>query len=242
MRVLVTGATGFVGARLTEILREKGHSVVAAVRRTPGKTLPHVSYVPIEDFDSIGGWSQAPEGVDCVVHTAARVHIMNEADPDALNAFRRVNVGVTLALAVSTRTFFYMYLQAKWVFWLYKVINPGFRGARPDDFKFASIAKQNVQDVFNASACILDIEHPKQSGLTMRTLETLGAEKKLITTNRDVRSYDFFDERNICVIDRQSPEIPAAFLTSPYVPVPPGIYGRYRLQGWMNEILEVTLR
>lgn len=149
---------------------------------------------------------------------------------------------VSKYLPSDVRTYFYLYLQAKWVYWLYKVTNPGFRSARLSDFKFSSIAKQTVQEVFNTSACILDIEHPKQSGLTMRTLETLGAEKKLITTNQNVRDYDFFDERNICVIDRQAPLIPADFLASPYVSIAPEVYGRYRLSGWMDEILEVTQR
>lgn len=145
-------------------------------------------------------------------------------------------------LGPNTTTFFYLYLQAKWVFWLYKAINPSFRHASPEDFKFQSIDKKTVQDVFNASACILDVEHPKQTGLTMRTLETLGASKKLVTTNKSVLEYDFFDSRNICVINRSTPVIPPEFLSTPYHPVDPDIYSRYKLEGWMDEILEVTQR
>jgi hypothetical protein len=147
---------------------------------------------------------------------------------------------VAKSLGPNAVTFFYLYLQAPWVFWLYKAINPSFRNARPHDFKFEPVDKKTVQEIFNDSGCILDVEHPKQTGLTMRTLETLGASKKLITTNRSVLSYDFFDARNICVIDRKAPAIPSDFLSTPYHAIDLEIYSRYRLEGWMDEILEVA--
>ncbi|MEZ1315604.1 hypothetical protein QIW53_06255 [Pseudomonas fluorescens] len=144
---------------------------------------------------------------------------------------------VSRVLQVGVRKYFFLYLQAKWVFWLYRFTNSSFLNSKLSDFSFHSIDKKTVQSVFNSSVCILDIEHPKQTGLTMRTLETLGACKKLITTNKNVVDYDFFDERNICVIDRLDPKIPADFLTQPYYPVPSNIYHRYRLAGWMDEII-----
>ncbi|WP_458128150.1 hypothetical protein [Pseudomonas sp. Z2-11] len=147
---------------------------------------------------------------------------------------------VKRTLDASARTYFYLYLQAKWVFWLYRFTNSSFKNASVSDFKYDSIDKSTVQSVFNSSICILDIEHPKQTGLTMRTLETLGARKKLITTNQDVIHYDFFDIRNICVIDRLDPQIPLSFLTEPYSPVPTPIYQRYKLEGWMDEIMEAS--
>lgn len=141
------------------------------------------------------------------------------------------------AIPSVARQYFYLYLQARWVFWFYRLTNSSFSNSSISEFKFDSIDKRTVQSIFSSSACILDIEHPKQTGLTMRTLETLGARKKLITTNKNVVEYDFFDERNICVIDRSNPRVPSGFLTEPYFPVPPYIYGRYRLEGWMDEIL-----
>ena len=60
-------------------------------------------------------------------------------------------------------------------------------------------------DVVRSSRAVLDIQHFKQTGLTMRTLETLGAGKKLITTNPDVKEYDFYDEGRVMTIDRANP-------------------------------------
>lgn len=134
------------------------------------------------------------------------------------------------------RAYYYLFLQAKWVYWAYRIINPAFISARLSDFNFKPLAKTDVQKIFFSSRAILDIEHPKQTGLTMRTLETLGARKKLITTNAQVMSYDFYRDSNICVVDRKVPVIPRDFLSTPYVEISPDIYRRYSLEGWLDEI------
>ncbi|WP_312669599.1 hypothetical protein [Stutzerimonas nitrititolerans] len=144
---------------------------------------------------------------------------------------------VAAGLGKEIRFYWYLFLQAPWVYWLYRVINPGFRSAKRMDFRFAPLTKSDVQRVFFSSCAVLDIEHPQQTGLTMRTLETLGARKKLVTTNSGVREYDFYSPHNICVIDRGDPVIPTTFLKTPYVDVDPDIYQRYRLEGWLDEIL-----
>lgn len=96
-----------------------------------------------------------------------------------------------------------------------------------------------MQRVFFDSRTILDIEHPAQTGLTMRTFETLGASKKLVTTNAQVRDYDFFDPSNILVIDRKSPpRIPESFLETAYVPAHADIYSKYSLQGWIKDVTD----
>ncbi|NNA97964.1 hypothetical protein [Pseudomonas gessardii] len=149
---------------------------------------------------------------------------------------------VAAALGKKSKIYWYLFLQAPWVYWLYKISNRSFREAKLTDFKFSSLTKSDVQSIFNASGCILDIEHPKQTGLTMRTLETLGARKKLVTTNQSVRHYDFFDECNICVVDRWAPKIPSDFLTTPYRDIDVNIYHSYRLEGWVDEIFQVAQR
>ncbi|BCA29875.1 CgeB family protein [Metapseudomonas otitidis] len=139
------------------------------------------------------------------------------------------------------RAYYYLFLQAPWVYWVYRIVNPGFSSARLSDFKFKPLTKADVQQIFISSRAVLDIEHPKQTGLTMRTLETLGARKKLITTNAQVMFYDFYQDSNICVIDRSAPVIPEHFLSTPYVDISPEIYQRYRLEGWLDEIFDGEL-
>jgi UDP-glucose 4-epimerase len=96
-RVLVTGATGFVGAALVPALQARGWRVRAAVR-SPGRTAADEETVVGslgEPFD----WAPALHGVDRVVHLAARVHVMQDTAADPLAEFRRTNVAGTLALA-----------------------------------------------------------------------------------------------------------------------------------------------
>jgi hypothetical protein len=132
----------------------------------------------------------------------------------------------------------YLYLQAPWVFHVYRWTNPAFRQAKIADFHFDALPRQVVQEVFRKSRAILDIEHPKQTGLTIRTIQTLGASRKLVTTNGRVREYDFFDPANVCVIDRKAAKIPDGFLETPYRPVDPSVLRKYSLDGWLGEILD----
>lgn len=98
--VLVTGATGFVGRALIDRLIADGGRPVRAAVRAPGATMPDgVSVVVVGGIDDHTDWSAAVEGVDTVIHTAARVHVMQERAADPLAAFRVVNVDGTLRLA-----------------------------------------------------------------------------------------------------------------------------------------------
>jgi UDP-glucose 4-epimerase len=96
-RVLVTGATGFVGRALVPFLRERGWFVLAAARADV-RTVADEQVVTGElgePFD----WTGVLRGVDCVVHLAARVHVMRDASSDPLAEFRRANVRGTIFLA-----------------------------------------------------------------------------------------------------------------------------------------------
>lgn len=102
-RALVTGATGFVGTRLCEVLSASGYRVVAAVHRKPGPKSPvqwHAErVVEVGELGPESDWSAALDGVDTVFHLAARVHVMRERNDDPLAAFRSVNAAGTVQLA-----------------------------------------------------------------------------------------------------------------------------------------------
>lgn len=142
-------------------------------------------------------------------------------------------------LPPSISTFWYLYLQAPWVFYVYRFLKPAMRRSRIDEFRFVTLSMSVVNDIFMSSRVVLDITHPRQRGLTMRTLETLGASKKLVTTNSAVSDYDFYDSTNIAVIDRHSPSIDPEFLRSGYSPLAPSIVSRYSLASWLDEVLAV---
>ncbi|MSU96892.1 SDR family oxidoreductase [Pseudomonas mandelii] len=98
--ILLTGATGFVGgAILKRLHHENKHSVVVAVRDKSRVPIQGVPKVCIESFDGVTRWEEHLTGSNIVIHTAARVHVMNDVEADPLAAFRKVNVEGTLNLA-----------------------------------------------------------------------------------------------------------------------------------------------
>jgi nucleoside-diphosphate-sugar epimerase len=100
MRVLVTGARGFVGRSLIPQLVKRGFEVIAVVRKVD----PHLKYVgevtlkAVGDFTSLDDWGALVRGADAVVHLSARVHVMND---DSINSYRIANVEVTKKLAAA---------------------------------------------------------------------------------------------------------------------------------------------
>lgn len=94
MRIVVTGAGGFVGRALVDHLAADGHDVVPIARAPLGLANERV-------IDDIGAadWPALLSGVDAVVHLAARVHMMRDMAADPLTEFRRVNTAGTRAIA-----------------------------------------------------------------------------------------------------------------------------------------------
>lgn len=96
MRILVTGGNGFIAKNLCPILEKAGHEVVTSTRTE--QNTGYKNFV-IGQLDQNTRWQEALEGVDCVIHLAARVHIMNDTAPDPLSEFMLTNYHATKKLA-----------------------------------------------------------------------------------------------------------------------------------------------
>jgi len=98
-RVLVTGATGFVGKGVVPILAEAGFAVRAAVR-DPAAMPEGVESAVVGDLRRPVNLTEAFRDVDYVVHSAGLAHAASGVSEEA---FRESNVGITAALAAAAR-------------------------------------------------------------------------------------------------------------------------------------------
>lgn len=97
MNLLVTGAAGFVGVPLCIEAASRGHGVCRAVRTAIAGDA--AGQCAVGDIGARTDWRAALQGIDVVIHLAARVHVMHETAADPLVAFREVNVAGTENLA-----------------------------------------------------------------------------------------------------------------------------------------------
>ena len=116
----VTGATGFLGSALLQRMAtlyttsstgtQPGKALLGLCRREPSLALAGVRYLAVGNSGKLSksmesmAWAAALHGVDVVVHTAAKVHVMADTAADPMTAFRAVNVDGTLNLAQQAAT------------------------------------------------------------------------------------------------------------------------------------------
>lgn len=99
-KILITGVSGFVGRAVHDELSSRGLAeLVVAIRGSFSDLGSSSTVVRIPGIDGNTEWQHALDGVDVVIHSAARVHVMNDKSADPLSAFRKVNVEGTLNLA-----------------------------------------------------------------------------------------------------------------------------------------------
>lgn len=124
------------------------------------------------------------------------------------------------------------------------------------DFDFTVFSQKNITENINGikiikkpvdystildgickSTCIIDIVQEGQSGLTWRPFEALFYNKKLITTNTNIKEFDFYNKNNILVLEDNYDEI-KDFLALPYIQIDEKIKDGYRLEKWIANFFE----
>src|SRR5665647_1029724 len=99
-RVLVTGASGFVGGALVaQLIAREGYEVLALTRQPPPNPVAGARYLLVGDLDLQECWQPTLSGVHTLVHTAARVHVLHERVAEPFTEFQRINVEGTLRVA-----------------------------------------------------------------------------------------------------------------------------------------------
>lgn len=133
-------------------------------------------------------------------------------------------------------TFNYYYMQGRFVYFFKKFFDETFKIFDYKKLSFTSLSPEQIIEYYKKSKVILDINHPGQTGLTMRTFESIGAGKKLVTTNQYIKDYPFYNENNILVIDRTNPMLNRFFFEQPYVELGEEVYEYCSIDGWVNDL------
>ena len=127
-------------------------------------------------------------------------------------------------LDLKLKTYYYLYLSTPLLYAYHKLFNPAFESSKYREFRFKALSQEEIIEIFENSKVILDIQHPLQTGLTMRTFETMALGRKLITTN--------------ATINRNNVEIPASFLEMPFKKIHDEILNKYSLRNWLKIIFD----
>lgn len=143
---------------------------------------------------------------------------------------------IRIALEIKeNESLFYLYRPlVSFIYYKY-ILRKGIGKAKLSDIKIKPLSIEKVVEYIKNSEIIIDSQHPQQTGLTMRTIEALGAKKKIITTNTNLYEYDFYNPSNIFIIERnQEIKIPKSFIKGKYKEIPEEIYKKYSLDSWVK--------
>lgn len=140
---------------------------------------------------------------------------------------------------LNRKVYSYFYCPYRLVYWKGVLTNRNFRYLKQKDVHFTPLAKETINEIYSESRCVLDVEHTNQSGLTMRTIEMVGMGKKIITTNRQIKQYDFYDPNNILVIDRDEAKIDPDFFDREFRPIPESVRRGYSIEAFVRDILKL---
>jgi len=102
-------------------------------------------------------------------------------------------------------------------------------------FKSNLVSLSQIVEQYRISKSVLDVEMTNQTGLTIRTIEALGAGRKLLTTNASMQNNELMDNNYIQIIDRENPKIDIDFLNEPIKDY--SRYDKYHISKWVSQIM-----
>ncbi|MEG2342457.1 MAG: hypothetical protein RSB95_05020 [Bacilli bacterium] len=84
------------------------------------------------------------------------------------------------------------------------------------DFSFKGISTKESNNIYNSSKAVIECLLDGQHGLSIRAFETLSKNRKLITTNANIKNYPFYTPNNIFVCEKENEIIPISFFEDPF--------------------------
>lgn len=133
------------------------------------------------------------------------------------------------------RSYAFYFSHSRLVFLYQYLFDATFKNFSYKKLKFKSLKHNQIIELYKESKIILDINHPHQKGLTMRTFEALGAGRKLITTNAEIIKYPFYNVQNVLIIDRNDIKIDSKqFFETDFEIIDNALYKKMSIDGWLH--------
>lgn len=105
-------------------------------------------------------------------------------------------------------------------------------------FSVETLNVYKLAEYYKKSKVLLDISFTGQVGLGLRPIEALASKCKLITTNKDIEKYDFYNKNNILIIENGNITEIQNFLDKPYEEIGLKIIEQYSIGNFLEEIMK----
>lgn len=107
-------------------------------------------------------------------------------------------------------------------------------------FSIKKIGHSKLPEYYKNSKALLDLTRENQYGLSFRVFEAMALEKKIITDNEFIKTYDFYNPNNILVLNETCSNLDKSFFELPYAKIPENIYYKYTLDNWVNKVFQLS--
>lgn len=147
----------------------------------------------------------------------------------SLHSGRQKNLRALKKLNPQVNFFFYLYSD---IISFLKYI----KNTKVSEVKFKILNYDDYIKIVGNSTALIELPHPEQKNITTRAIEVLGTKTKLITTVQAIKSYDFYNENNIFIIDSNISQI-QEWLKKDYLECDREIIKKYQIDSWLDAIL-----
>jgi hypothetical protein len=106
-------------------------------------------------------------------------------------------------------------------------------------FRRKNISQKNLPDLYKNTKAILDLQRENQTGLSFRIFEAMALEKKFVTDNEKIESYDFYNPQNILILNKDFSNVEKSFFGTEYQKLPQDIYEKYTLDHWIKTVFKL---
>lgn len=129
--------------------------------------------------------------------------------------------------------------HSKMFYYIFKVLKYNeYKFVKKEDLIFKPLNNDKVNFYMNSSKAILDIVDKGQTGLSQRPFDCLYLQKKIITTSKEIKNYNFYNENNIYILKLINKQEIENFMKKKYDNITDSLCNNYSLDNWLNKILE----